>query len=416
MKQPSIRVNERIFMLDCARKYFTPEWIKRLIDEISAVGYNAINLHFSEEMAWRLESKQYPWLAGGDHTICSFGEENGMPENNGKFITQDEMRDIVMHARAKGVDVIPSLDSPGHMTYAVKKYKENVGADLGNYFHKHGKTALVQSTGENGETPRLPYSRGIDISNPEAREFAKSLYVEYGSFFRELGCTSFDIGGDELLGWGTDGSIDKTVPKWFNLDHWEDYARATTGNPNAVAFDAFILYMNELSGLLRSMGYKSIRMWNDDVYRFSDTGWQEIVKLDKNIDIQYWSPHTNNGDNTAEFYLGKGHNLYNFSRAYTYYTLYPSGRAPSYVTPEAIMDEWNPYVFAPENSQCDTEGNDYIFPPFNPKNVIKGPCERIKGAGFCLWCDTPAAETEEELLEHIRPLFTAIAKKSLGEN
>ena len=406
-------VGERVFMLDCARKYFTPAFIKRLIDEICEVGFNAINIHFSEEMGMRLESKQYPWLAGADHTLCTFGPENGMAENDGKFITQDEMREIVLHARSRGVDVIPSLDSPGHMTYIVKKYNEHFGKDIGNYFHKHGKVALVQSTGENGETPRFPYSRGIDISNPDALEFVKSLYVEYGKFFFELGCTSFDIGGDELLGWGTDGSIDKTLPKWQNLDHWQEYARRVSGEPSAVAFDAFVFYMNGIAELLRSLGYKSIRMWNDDAYRFCDTGWQERVKLDRGIDIQYWSPHTNDGENTALFYIERGHNLYNFTRLYTYYTLYPDKPA-SYATPEAILNEWNPYVFAPNGSVCDDGMNTYIFPPFKSGNVISAPNERVLGAGFCLWCDTPARESEDELLENMRPYFTAIAKKATG--
>ena len=412
MNNPCYKVNERIFMLDCARKYFTPKWMKNLIDEISAVGFTAINIHFAEDVAIRLESKKYPWLAGGDHTLCGFGAEFGCPESNDKYYTQEEMADIVRHAKARGLEVIPSLDSPGHMTYAVKKYRLNCGSDIGNYFHKHGKVSIVQAAGEKKETAFSTYSSCLDISNPKAVEFVKNLYTEYGLFFRELGCKSFDIGGDELLGWSDDGSIDKSVPKWSNLDHWQEYARNATKKSNAVAYDAFILYMNDISALLRSFGYESIRMWNDDVYRYTDTNWQEAAELDKTIDIQYWSPHTNGGEGTAQFYLDHGHNIYNFARLYTYYTLYP-GRTRSYVTPEIIMKEWNPYVFAPNNSEA-TVNNSYIFPPLKEGNIIPVPDERVKGAGFCLWCDTPAAETEDELLDHIRPYFTAIARKASG--
>ncbi|MBQ8689855.1 MAG: hypothetical protein IJ515_05790 [Clostridia bacterium] len=215
--------------------------------------------------------------------------------------------------------------------------------------------------------------------------------------------TSCSDGGAEL--------IDPTVSKWSNLDHWEEYAKVRTGKENAVAYDAFILYMNDITALLRSIGYESVRMWNDDVYRISDTDWQCAAEIDKSIDIQYWSPHTNNGEGTAQFYIDKGHNVYNFARLYTYYTLYPD-KAPSYVTPEAIMKEWNPYIFAPKNSECTTD-NTYIFPPFMPGNIISAPNEKVKGAGFCLWTDCPSAETEDEILENMRPYFTAIAKKSI---
>ncbi len=396
MSNSTYHVNERIFMLDCARKYLTPAWIKRLISEIAEVGYNAIMIHFSEEVAMRLESKRYPWLAGGDHTLCVFGVANGLPEDNGKFITQEEMVDIVRYANSHGIEVIPSFDSPGHMNYLVKKYNAHYNTDIGNYFHKNGRVSIVQGSSAFKEAVPMSYSRGIDISNPEAVEFAKNLYTEYGKFFRELGCRSFDIGGDELLGFGE--TIDDSLSKWQNLEHWDRYARELTGDSRAVAYDAFILYMNDLCKMLRDMGYESIRMWNDDVYRSFDTDWKGVAELDKSIDIQYWSTAANNGENTALVYLERGHNVYNFGAKHTYYTLYP-GRAPSKVTPEIIMQDWNPYVFDP-----DVIGN-------NPKPGDK----RVKGAGFCLWCDTPAVKTEDELLEHVRPYFTAIAKKASGD-
>ena len=142
----SYAVNERIFMLDCGRKYYTPAWIKRLILALKEAGYNAISIHFSEDMGMRLESKVYPWLAGGDHTLCVYDAANGIAEEDGKYITQDEMADIVRFAQANGLDVIPSLDSPGHMNYVVKKYNEHFKTDIGNYFHKDGKVSIVQGS------------------------------------------------------------------------------------------------------------------------------------------------------------------------------------------------------------------------------------------------------------------------------
>ena len=99
-------------MLDCARKYYTPAWIKRLILEIKSAGFNTISIHFGEDMGNRLESKTYPWLAGGDHSLCVYGAANGQAENDKKFISQDEMADIVRFAQSNDIEVIPSFDSP----------------------------------------------------------------------------------------------------------------------------------------------------------------------------------------------------------------------------------------------------------------------------------------------------------------
>ena len=388
-------VSECIFMLDCARKYLTPAWIKKLIGEIADVGYNAIILHFSEDMGMRLESKRYPWLAGGDHNLCVFGIGNGESKNNDKYISQEEMADIVRFAQSRGVEVIPSFDSPGHMNYIVKKYNEHYGTDIGNYFHKNGKVSIVHGSSAPKEAIPMSYSRGIDISNPEAVAFARNLYEEYGRFFAELGCKRFVLGGDEILGFGE--AIDDSLSKWQNLEHWDELAKELTGNENAVAYDAFILYANDICRMLREMGYESILMWNDDVYRSFDTGWKGVAELDKEIDILYWSDIANGGENTVRVYLDKGHTVYNLGHEYTYYTLYPD-RPPSKVAPEDILAEWNPYVFDPKVKD----------------NNPKAPDPRVKGAGICLWTDTPAAMTEDEILEGIRPYFTAIAKKARG--
>jgi hexosaminidase len=382
---------ESIFMIDCARKYYTPQWIKKLIKEIADVGYTAISLHFSEDSGMRLESKTYPYLAGGDHTLCLFGKEKGIKEDDDKYITQDEMASIVKYAHSLGVKVIPSLDSPGHMNYVVKKFNAYNNCDIGNYFHKNGKVLIVQGSSMVNEKEQLNYSRGIDITNPQAIEFVKNLYTEFGKFFLDLGCDTFDIGGDELLGFGE--TIDDSYSKWNNLDHWQQHAITLTGNPDAVAYDAFILYMNDICSLLKSMGYKSIRMWNDDVYRDFDTSWKCATSLDKSIEIQYWAPFANNGKNNVLVYLNKGHNVYNFVHYFTYYIL--GFGFKSKVTPQQILDTWDAYYFDRDNKDNN--------PAYNEPNV--------KGGGFCLWSDCPSYQTEDEILESMRPYFTAIAQK-----
>lgn len=381
---------DRIFRLDCARKYYTPAWIKKLIAFLAEEGYTTIALHFSEDMGMRLESKRYPFLAGGDHSLCVYGTENGKPEDDGKFITQEEMAEIVKFAMEKGLDVIPAFDSPGHMNYIVKKYNAYYKTDIGNYFHKNGMVALVQGSSKKKETAQTSFSRGIDITNEEAVLFAKNLYTEYGTFFRSLGCKRFDIGGDELLGFGE--TIDDSASKWCNLEHWENYAKEKTGNENAVAYDAFLLYINEIADLVRSLGYEEILMWNDDVYRDFDTGWKGVVTLDPEIAVQYWSIKANGGKNPPSLYMEKGHSIYNFSAKYTYYVLGFAFRSGT--TPEDIESEWSAYTFDPNNDD------------FN----VTPPNDKVKGGGFCLWSDTPNAETEDEILEHLKPYLKACIK------
>lgn len=383
-------VSERAFFLDCGRKYFSPKWFEGLIPVLREANLNALYLHFSEEMGLRLESKQFPWLAGGDHTLCVHGAACGEAENDSKFLTQDEMRYIVSMAHDSGIKVIPSFDSPGHMNYAVKKYNSHFGTDIGNYFHKDGKTAIVQGSSIPNEDAQKRHSRGIDISNPEAVSFARALLTEYGELFRSLGCTSFDIGGDELLGFGE--SINYTYSKWQSLEHWDKLAKEKTQNENAVAYDAFLLYMNETASLMRSLGYTSVRMWNDDVLRSGDTDWKRVVELDKSIEIEYWLPYANGGKNDIFSYLSEGYEVYNLLNYYTYYIL--GTQMKHGVTPSQLLEEWNAYVFDSPDKKIKLD------PSYHT----------VKGGAFCLWCDKPSAESCDEVLKNLTPFLLSAGR------
>ena len=398
-------VGERAVSLDNGRKYFTVDWIKELIREMSWANMNTLVLHFSEEMGLGIESELYPWLAGRDGTLCVAADLGA--DYDGRTLTQAEVVEIIQYAKLYHIDVIPSLDSPGHMNYIVKKFNEQcatqpfsftydgvtytaeAGSEIGNYYHYDGKTSIVMGS------RNTAYSRGIDISNEVAVAFTKSLIEEYATLFGSQGCTKFDIGGDELLGWGS--AIESGVNKWQQLDHWKSYAQKQTGNNSAVAYDAFLLYMNDLNALVRDLGYTSVRMWNDDALRSSDTGWTGVVKLDTNIDIWFWTA----GSNSNYVYTNAGYEVYNITESYCYYVLndaYVNGTGYQNARPQPIYDNWNPYEFGTNSS-----GTRY-YAEWHDSDVL--------GGALGIWCDNPSLKTEEQMMEDLRPLIRVNAAKS----
>lgn len=396
-------VAERALSLDCGRKYYTVDWIKQLIRELSWSDMNALVLHFSEEMGLGLESKTYPWLAGRDGTLCVSAEVT----TDNRYLTQKELREIAEYARLYHVKLIPSFDSPGHMNYIVKKFNEKSASeswsftyngipynitkgttDIGNYFQYDGKKTIVK--GSRNEA----YSRGIDITNKVAVAFTRSLVEEYATLFRELGCTAFDIGGDELLGWGSAVVSTSVASRWQQLEHWEQYAVNRSGNSNAVAYDAFMYYMNDLYELVSGLGYTSVRMWNDDALRSADTGWSGVVKLDKNIEILYWTPEANSGKNTVSTYLNAGYKVYNYLNTYNYYVLGKESNYPN-ANQQSIYNNWNPYVFD-SSSSVDNDADR----------------ANVKGSAFCIWCDNPTAQEEASVMSNILPMLRAHGAKS----
>lgn len=401
-------VGERAVSLDNGRKYFTVDWIKELIREMSWANMNALVLHFSEDMGLGIESKLYPWLNGRDGRLCV--QANVSETCDTRYLTQEEVAEIVEYAKLYHIEVIPSLDSPGHMNYIVKKFQQycadqgfsfeydgktytvSAGYEIGNYYHYNEQTAVVQGSSVSKDTYALNTSRCIDISDEVAVAFTKSLIEEYAQLFHDLGCTTFDIGGDELLGWGS--SVDSNVSKWKQLTHWEDYAQDRTGNSNAVAYDAFLLYMNDLNALVRDLGYTSVRMWNDCALLSSNTGWTGVVELDTNIDIWYW---TATGNNYAT-YADAGHKVHNILGDYNYYAMtanYFSDSRSDFkkAYEDQIYVYWNPYVYGDGGSAAWSDA-------------------RILGGAFGIWCDNPTLRTEEQVMDEALPLIRANAAKS----
>lgn len=421
-------VLERGMSLDNGRKYFSVENIKSLIRELSWANMNCLTMHFSEEMGLGIESKRYPWLNGRDGTLCTQAEITAAdiaanPDFN-MYLTQEQVVDIIQYAKLYHVQIIPSLDTPGHMNHIVKKFNEqcdkgnfsftfdgvtyttNASTDIGNYFHYGTYTPVIVGGSRNAN-----YSRGIDISNSMAVAFTKSLVEEYATLFYNAGCTTIDIGGDELLGWAAACVSTSIASRWKQLDHWKSYAQSRTGNSKAVAYDAFLLYMNDMNDFVRDIGFTSVRMWNDDALRTSDTGWtiaNGVVQLDKNIDILYWYPSHN-----VDVYVNAGYNVINILDGYNYFAMVPVNSSNNtngnyggdnlvvnglmLPSAEGIYAEWNPYVFTYTYANGTVMGA-------NISTANKGA---VIATAVGVWCDLPTKQTQAEVMAELIPRIHA---------
>jgi hexosaminidase len=100
----------RGLLIDVARHWQPIEVIKRNLDGMALVKLNVLHLHLTDNQGFRIESKTHPELA-----------EKG---SDGKYFTQDQMRDIIAYATARGIRVVPEFDLPGHTTSWVVSHPE----------------------------------------------------------------------------------------------------------------------------------------------------------------------------------------------------------------------------------------------------------------------------------------------------
>ncbi len=104
----------RGLLLDSARHFIPLDDIKRQIDGMAAAKLNVLHWHLTDDQGWRFASKRYPKLT----ELAS----------DGLFYTQDQMRDVVRYAAARGVRVVPEIDMPGHASAIAVAYPELMSA------------------------------------------------------------------------------------------------------------------------------------------------------------------------------------------------------------------------------------------------------------------------------------------------
>jgi len=164
------RFRWRGFMLDVSRHFQPVSVVERTLDGMAVAKLNVFHWHLSDDQGFRAESRKFP----------RFTE---VASNGGLYYTQDQMREVVAYARARGIRVVPEFDMPGHSSTWLLAYPE-IGA---------------------GEDIRaLPTVFGIPQSelDPSSEKTYKSLDEFIGEMAGIFPDAYFHIGGDETKGKG----------------------------------------------------------------------------------------------------------------------------------------------------------------------------------------------------------------------
>ena len=317
-------VEDRSFHLDCARKFFTKDWIISLIKDLSWQKYNSIQLHFSENEGFRLQSDTLEAIDGFQYV-------------NDQYLTKQDMLEIIQVANEYHIEVIPSLDSPGHL-----------GAVLRYLPSDYSCASLFPSDGRRAQCFNI-------FTNDEARGFLIDLMTEFIDFFSEAGCKRFNIGGDEFL------------EKFSNFSN-EQYVQ-------------IMEYFNEVSAIAKSKGMTP-RTWNDGVMYGNYTGY----KLDPDIEICYWAAPQNCA--SIEKFVQNGNKVINFSDTYMYYVLSSWWLQNACPEGDRIYREWNPGKFSTLQGGI-------------PQTYSKPYANFVKGGSYAVWCDVPGYMTQDSVANNI---------------
>lgn len=112
--------------LDCSRHFIPMEEVIRVLDIMSLYKLNRFHWHLTDDQGWRIEIRKYPKLtsvgAFRNGTMIEGDPNNIDGIRHGGYYTQEQIKEVVEHAASLGIEIIPEIDLPGHMSAAIASY------------------------------------------------------------------------------------------------------------------------------------------------------------------------------------------------------------------------------------------------------------------------------------------------------
>ena len=297
------RLKWRAFMLDSGRQFQPVDTIKKYIDMASALKMNCFHWHLTEGLGWRAEIKEYPELTKTGAFVGKGPEQQG-------FYTRADMEEVVRYAAARGVNIMPEIDIPGHAEAALYAYP------------LLGCTNQKPPIPETGFTPNI-FCAGSDFTVV----FLKRVLLEICDIFP---FEYIHLGGDE-------------APK----DNWDSCPKCRMKVRKLGLKDSHQLQLwlsAELANHLATLGRKAV--FYDDLVNNADG-----FPLPNNVVIQWWNYRTS-GDKGLMNALRHGYEVICATNYYCYLN-FPETPWKGY-GPERTFDIFKAYLDNPSDraAQC----------------------------------------------------------------
>ncbi|MBV7299619.1 beta-N-acetylhexosaminidase [Enterovibrio paralichthyis] len=432
------RFEYRGVMVDVARNFHSKEAILRTVDQMAAYKLNKLHLHLTDDEGWRLEIPGLPELTdvGSNRchdlseTSCLLPQLGSGPttENFGSgFFSKADYLEILRHAKARGIEVIPEIDMPAHSRAAVvsmearyKKYAEQGDLVTAEEFR------LMDPMDTSNVTTVQFYDKRSFI-NPcmdSSMNFVNKVIDEVKAMHDEVGMplSTWHFGGDEAknikLNAGFQDLNASEPVAWKGSIDLSQQHKPFAKSPmcqklieegTVSDFGHLPSYFAErVSAVVADKGIENFQAWQDGLKYSKDASAFKTENTRVNFwDVLYWG-----GDASAYDWAAKGYDLIVSNPDYVYmdmpYEVDPKERGYYWAT--RATDTRKMFGFAPENlpqnaeTSLDRDGNG-----FNGKGTVdyKGG---FHGLSAQLWSET--VRTDEQYEYMVFPRVIAAAERA----
>jgi len=337
--QDSPRFGWRGLSLDVSRHFLPVADVERTLDGMAAVKLNVLHWHLSDDQGFRVESKKYPKL----QQVAS----------EGNYYTQNQIQEVIAHARSLGIRVVPEFDMPGHAAAILAAYPTlATGPGIQSVAHNFGVL-----------------TRLMDPTKESTYRFLDGLIAEMAKLFPD---DYFHIGGDEV--------------------------EPTEWNQN-VDIQAFMRQhgIGDAKGLQSYFSQRVVKIVISHGKRVA--GWDEILQPDlpKTVVIQSWRGQKSLWQAASQGYdviLSAGYYLDLMQPASEHYAIDPM-RLPPASDGQADANEAVPPPLTPEQTKHILGGEAAMWEELAvPENLDAKLWPRLAAIAERLWSSETVTDTD----------------------
>lgn len=429
------RFEHRGVHIDVARNFRSKEVVKRFIEQMAAYKLNKLHLHLSDDEGWRVEIADLPELTDVGGRRCHDLEEQRcllpqlgsgpFDDNSGSgYYSKEDYIEIIRHADAHFIEVIPEIDMPAHARAAIIAMEARY-------------RSLVQK-GDQAAADQYRLRDPGDVSNYTSVQFYNDSYINpcQPSTFRfiekvldemlemhELAgqpLTAWHMGGDEAknvhlgggyegLGGTTDwkGTIDQSIEDlpWAKSPQCQTLLASEPDIGGIEELGAY--FARRVSDIVAQRGVSTLVAWQDGLKGIDDASELPVLETMINFwETLYWG-----GYETVNEWVAKGFSVVLSNPDYLYfdfpYEVDPEERG--YYWAARSIDTKKVFSFAPENlpqnaeTSLDRDGN-----PFSAMSTTEQV--EYKGIQGQLWSETIRSDQHFEYMAF--PRLLALAERA----
>lgn len=198
---------------DMARNFHGFDVTLRLIEQMGRYKLNKLHLHLTEDEGWRLEIPGLPELTDiGAHRCFDLTEQQCLltqlgtgPHTKGSgngYFTRQQFIQLLQHAKAHHIEVIPEVDMPGHARAAIKAMEARYQRLLAAGQPEEASRYLLSEADDTSEylTVQNYNDNSINVCLDSSYAFIDKVMYELQQMYHAAGLQlhTFHMGGDEV--------------------------------------------------------------------------------------------------------------------------------------------------------------------------------------------------------------------------